>query len=153
MRTVKNVLETKSKRFNTISPETLVIDALNQLSCLNVSYLIVMQGDRFKGIFTERDYSRNVILKGRTSSTTTVQDVMSTDYPIVDITDTIAYCMRLVNMHETRYLLTFDDNHKFVGIVTIHDLLKQAILDLEDQPDNNLTVQSINQNEARHFSF
>jgi CBS domain-containing protein len=112
-----------------------------------------MQGDRFKGIFTERDYSRNVILKGRTSSTTTVQDVMSTDYPIVDITDTIAYCMRLVNMHETRYLLTFDDNHKFVGIVTIHDLLKQAILDLEDQPDNNLTVQSINQNEARHFSF
>jgi CBS domain-containing protein len=153
MRTVKNVLETKSKRFNTASPETLVIDALSQLSSLNISYLIVMQGDQFKGIFTERDYSRNVILRGRTSSTTPVQEVMSTDYPIVDITDTIAYCMRLVNMHKTRYLLTFDDNHKFAGIITIHDLLRQAILDTEDKLDNNLAVQLINQEEARHFVF
>jgi predicted transcriptional regulator len=112
-----------------------------------------MQGDKFKGIFTERDYSRNVVLKGRTSSTTTVQEVMSTDYPIVDITDTIAYCMRLVNMHKTRYLLTFDDNHMFAGIITIHDLLRQAILDTEDKLDNNLTVQLINQEEARHFVF
>ncbi len=153
MHTVKHVLETKSKRFNTISPETLVIDALNQLSCLNICYLVVMQGDRFKGIFTERDYSRNVILKGRTSSTTTVQEVMSTDYPIVDITDTVAYCMRLVNMHKTRYLLTFDDHHKFIGIITIHDLLRQAILEAEDKFDNNPTVELINQKDVRHFIF
>jgi predicted transcriptional regulator len=153
MRTVKNVLETKSKRFNNITPETLVIDALNQLNCLNISYLIVMQADRFKGIFTERDYSRNVILRGRASNTTTVQEVMSTEYPIVDITDTVAYCMRLVNSHKTRYLLAFDEEHKFAGVITVHDLLRQAILDHEDKFDSLETIQLINQEESRHFLF
>jgi CBS domain-containing protein len=151
MRTVKNILETKSKRFNTITPDTLVIDALNQLSCLNISYLIVMQSDNFKGIFTERDYSRNVILRGRTSNSTTVQEVMSTEYPIVDITDTVAYCMKLVNSHKTRYLLAFDEEYKFAGIVTIHDLLRQVILDHEDKFDDLEAVQLINQEESRHF--
>jgi CBS domain-containing protein len=153
MRTVKNILETKSKRFNTISPGTLVIDALNQLNSLNISYLIVMQADSFKGIFTERDYSRNVILRGRASNSTTVQEVMSTEYPIIDITDTVSYCIRLINSHKTRYLLAFDEEHKFAGIITIHDLLRQAIIDHEDTFDNMETVQLINQEESRHFLF
>ena len=75
MRTVKDMLESKAKTFNIVSPHTLVIDALSMLNAVNLSYLIVMDGNDYKGLFSERDYSRNVILKGRTSRSTTVQEV------------------------------------------------------------------------------
>ena len=70
MLTVKHVLESKAKPFNTVTSDTMVIDALNMLNSVNLSYLIVMEGDEYKGIFSERDYSRNVILKGRASNST-----------------------------------------------------------------------------------
>src|SRR5678816_2088895 len=71
MRTVKDILESKAKSFNVVSPHTLVIDALSMLNAVNLSYLIVMDDNQYRGIFSERDYSRNVILKGRTSRSTT----------------------------------------------------------------------------------
>jgi len=83
MRTVNDILESKPQPFNIIASNHLVIDALHMLNSVNLSYLIVMDGDQYKGIFSERDYSRNVILKGRSSSSTTVQEVMTTDIPIV----------------------------------------------------------------------
>ena len=64
MRTAKNIIERKIKISNIISPQTLVIDALKMMIDINLSYLIVKDGDKYKGIFSERDYSRNVILKG-----------------------------------------------------------------------------------------
>ena len=70
MRTVKDILENKAKAFNIVSPHTLVIDALSMLNSVNLSYLIVMDNNEYKGVFSERDYSRNVILKGRTSRST-----------------------------------------------------------------------------------
>ena len=65
MRSVKELLESKPVAFNNIDADTLVIDALQMLNYVNLSYLIVKKDDEFKGIFCERDYSRNVILKGR----------------------------------------------------------------------------------------
>ena len=94
MRTVKDIFETKTKSFNQVSPSTLVIDALNLLNSVNLSYLVVMDGDAYKGVFSERDYTRNVILKGRASNTTRVDEVMTTDLPIVTLTDTVEHCMR-----------------------------------------------------------
>jgi signal-transduction protein with cAMP-binding, CBS, and nucleotidyltransferase domain len=79
MLTVKNVLESKAKPFNTVAANTLVIDALNLLNSVNLSYLVVMDGENYKGVFSERDYSRNVILKGRASNSTKVEEVMTTD--------------------------------------------------------------------------
>ena len=64
MRTVKDIFDSKPKIYNIISPDVLVIDALEELNTINLSYLIVMENDEYKGIFCERDYSRNVILKG-----------------------------------------------------------------------------------------
>ncbi|HJW16912.1 MAG TPA: CBS domain-containing protein, partial [Flavisolibacter sp.] len=92
MLTVKNVLESKAKPFNTVTPDTLVIDALNLLSSVNLSYLVVMQDQNYQGVFSERDYSRNVILKGRASNSTKVKEVMTTDLPIVGLNDTVEYC-------------------------------------------------------------
>lgn len=147
MRTVKDIFDSKPKVFNTISPDALVITALEELNTINLSYLIVMENDEYKGIFCERDYSRNVILKGRASKDTKVKDVMSIDLPIVNITDTVEHCMNLMNSHKTRYLLAFDDI-KFVGVVTIHDLLRQVLANKELVFDNTITHKLLDNEES-----
>ena len=138
MRTVKNILASKPRPVNIVSPSTLVIDALNMLDSVNLSYLIVMDGDHFKGIFSERDYSRNVILKGRASSSTPVSEVMTTDLPRVLPTDTVEHCMNAMNVNRTRYLLAFDADNRFSGVITIHDLLRQVLASREDVFDSEV---------------
>lgn len=135
MRTVKNILETKAKTFNHIEPTALVIDAINMMNAVNLSYLIVMEGNEYRGIFSERNYTRNIILKGRASNTTKVEEAMTKDLPIVDLNDSVEYCMNLINSHKTRYLLAYHDN-QFAGVITIHDLLRQVIASKEEVFDN-----------------
>jgi len=147
MRTVQNIINSKAKPSNIISSTSIVIDALNKLTAVNLSYLIVMDGNEFKGIFSERDYTRNVILKGRASNSTTVGDVMSVDVPKVSVTDTVEECMNMINTHKTRYLLAYDDD-QFVGVVTIHDLLRQVISSREDVFNQNLTRSMIDYDEG-----
>ena len=150
MRTVKNILDSKPKPVNVVGPSTLVIDALNQLENVNLSYLIVMDKDSYKGIFSERDYSRNVILKGRHSNSTTVQEVMTTELPHVSLTDTVEHCMTTMNENRTRYLLAFDGSGKFAGVVTIHDLMRQVIAGREDVFDS-AARQWLDQDESGHI--
>lgn len=147
MRTVQNILESKPKAFNIISPKALVIEALNMLNTVNLSYLIVIDGNNYRGIFSERDYSRNVLLKGRTSSTATVEEVMTVDLPIVTPSNTVEQCMNLMNMHKTRYLLAYDEEDKLAGVITIHDLLRQVIASKEAVFDSGLAEKLINQDE------
>lgn len=147
MRTVKDILESKHKSFNYIAPDALVIDAINMLNSVNLSYLIVMDGDDYKGIFSERDYTRNIILKGRASNTTTVKDAMTTDLPIVNLTDTVEYCMNMMNSHRTRYLLAYE-HQKFLGVITIHDLLRQVLANKEDVFDSTLTRSLLDTDES-----
>lgn len=147
MRTVKNVLAAKAKPFNNVSPQTLVIDALQQLNSINLSYLVVMDGPGFKGIFSERDYSRNVILQGRHSDSTTVAEVMSTDVPIVALTDTVEHCMHLMSHNKARYLVAFDADDTFAGVVTIHDILRTIISSKEDVFDRNLAQKLVDDDE------
>ena len=135
MRTVKNILETKAKSFNHIEPTALVIDAINRMNAVNLSYLIVMDGNEFRGIFSERNYTRNIILEGRASNTTMVEKAMTKDLPIVDLNDSVEYCMNLMNSHKTRYLLAYHDN-QFEGVITIHDLLRQVIANKEEVFDH-----------------
>jgi len=124
-----------------------VFDALNMLNAVNLSYLIVMDGKEFKGIFSERDYTRNVILKGRASNSTVIKDVMSVDMPRVALTDTVEDCMNMINTHKTRYLLAYDDD-EFVGVITIHDLLRQVISSREDVFNQSLTKSMIDYDEG-----
>ena len=147
MRRVKDIIASKPEIFNSISPEALVFDALQLLNSVNLSYLIVLDKDQYKGIFSERDYTRNVILKGRSSKDTVVEQVMTSDYPRVEVTDTVEYCMNLMNTHKTRYLLAFDDQ-SFVGVITIHDLLRQVIASKEEVFDHTLTNQLLDNAEG-----
>lgn len=148
MRTVQDILESKPEPFNTISPDALVIEALNMLNTVNLSYLIVLDKEgNYRGIFSERDYSRNVILKGRTSSTSKVEEVMTVDLPIVHVEDTVEHCMYTMNNHKTRYLLAYDDDENFRGVVTIHDLLRQVLFNKEAVFDSNIAEQLLNYDE------
>lgn len=148
MRTVHDLLKSKPVVFNNIDADVLVIDALQMLNSVNLSYLVVKKDDEFKGIFCERDYSRNVILKGRSSSSTKVRDVMTNDLPMVDVADTVEHCMNLMIAHKARYLLAYDDQ-QFVGVITIHDLLRQVISNKEAVFDHSMAEQLLSYEEGR----
>jgi predicted transcriptional regulator len=147
MRTVQNILDSKPQAFNITQPQTLVIDALNLLNSVNLSYLVVMEGDEYRGVFSERDYSRNVVLRGRASNSTRVEEVMTTDLPVVSTADTVEHCMNVMNSYKARYLLAYD-GQKFAGVITIHDLLRQVIANREDVFDHSLAEQLIQNDES-----
>jgi predicted transcriptional regulator len=126
MRTVANILQHKPPVFNFIDPDAKVIEALQLMNSVNLSYLVVIREETFFGIFSERDYSRNVILKGLHSNSCSVKEVMSHSLPMVGMQDTVEHCMHLLNSHKTRYLIAFDDQ-EFKGVVTINDVLREAI--------------------------
>lgn len=148
MRTVRNILQSKAKPFNQVPPNTLVIDALNLLNSLNLSYLIVIDGSTYKGIFSERDYSRKIILQGRHSNNTTVAEAMSTDVPVVGLDDTAERCMNLMDQSKSRYLLAFDDDQKLLGVVTIHDILRLVIRDKSEVFDRNVAERLVSDDEG-----
>lgn len=147
MITVKEILAKKPPAFNTIEPGTLVIDALTMLYSVDLSYLVVKENNEYKGLFCERDYCRNVILKGRSSKDTTVQEVMTVNLPIVELSDSAEYCMNTMNLHKTRYLLVYDEQ-QFMGVITIHDLLRQVINNKEAVFDRNMAEQLIDHDEG-----
>jgi CBS domain-containing protein len=105
-----------------------------------------MEGDEYKGIFSEKDYARNVVLKGHSSKDTMIKEVMTTDLPVVSLTDTLEHCMNRMNAHRTRYILAYD-NKTFAGVITIHDLLRQVIANKEEAFDYTLTKNLIDSDE------
>jgi CBS domain-containing protein len=135
MRTVSNILETKDEPANAIEPTAMVIDALKKLISVNLSYLIVKEKNEYKGIFSERDYTRKLVLEGRSSRDTMVKDVMTVQLPEVNPSTTVEDCMYLMNNRGSRYLAAFNEE-KFIGIITIHDLIREALASKEDVFNN-----------------
>jgi Predicted signal-transduction protein containing cAMP-binding and CBS domains len=147
MKTVSDIIASKPRPENIIEPKELVIEALRLMDHVNMSYVIVMDGDEYKGIFSERDYSRNVALKGKSSSTATVQEVMNTELPRVIISDSVEHCMSLMARYSVRYLVAFDED-KFAGIITIHDLLRLILANRSDVFEPSLTQQLVDTAES-----
>ena len=127
MKTVSTIIEHKGKNIVSVSPDTAVIDALQIMAEKNIGSVVVMQGDKYVGIMTERDYSRKVILKGKNSTTTGVSEIMSSDLPFVMPTDTIEYCMELMTARNIRYMPVFE-NTKLSGIISMTDVVRETIL-------------------------
>lgn len=148
MRTVDDLIASKPRPENIIKPDVLVIDALHLLDQVNLSYLIVMEGDAYKGVFSERDYSRNVVLKGRSSREAMVQEVMTTDLPVVGPNDTVEHCMNMMARSKARYLVALD-NDQFMGVITIHDLLRQVLANRAEVFDDALAQKLIDTAEGR----
>jgi signal-transduction protein with cAMP-binding, CBS, and nucleotidyltransferase domain len=149
MRTVANILQNKPPVFNFIEPKAKVIQALQLMNSVNLSYLVVKDKDNFCGIFSERDYSRNVILKGLHSDTCSVETVMSTSIPMVGMQDTVEHCMEMLNTYKTRYLVVFDDQ-EFKGVVTINDVLREA-LENKEMVFDQLTIQQATEMQDQVF--
>ena len=83
MKKVSDILSHKGARITSVTPQTTVLDALRIMADQNIGSVLVTEGDRYLGIMTERDYSRKVILKGKSSTDTPVLEIMSRDFPVV----------------------------------------------------------------------
>jgi CBS domain-containing protein len=150
MKTVEDILRTKENSHNIIEPDIMVIDALRKLIDVNLSYLVVFEEGEFKGIFSERDYTRKLVLQGRASRDTKVRDVMTTELPEVELTDTVEDCMYQMNTRGARYLTVFNGS-EFIGIITIHDLLREVLASKEQVFDNTLTNSLLDTEEGGKF--
>jgi signal-transduction protein with cAMP-binding, CBS, and nucleotidyltransferase domain len=148
MRTVDDLIASKPRPENIIQPGALVIDALHLLEQVNLSYLIVMDGDKYSGVFSEKDYSRNVVLKGRSSREAHVHEVMTTDLPVVGPEETVEHCMIMMIRSKARYLVAIDDK-KFMGIITIHDILREVLANKAEVFDDTLAEELIKTAEGR----
>ena len=127
MKKVKDILARKGSNVTQVNPDTSVLDALRIMADQNIGSVVVMQGDRFTGIVTERDYSRKVILKGKSSTDTKVSEIMSTDFPRITPMDTVELCMQLLSDKHLRYLPVFDGD-VLAGIISINDVVTETIM-------------------------
>jgi CBS domain-containing protein len=127
MKKVADILSHKGHRITSVGPDTTVLEALKIMAEQNIGSVLVLEGGRYMGIMTERDYSRKVILKGKSSTDTPVSEIMSDDLPYVNPNDTIEFCMQLLSDKNIRYLPVFD-NGALNGIISINDVVKETIL-------------------------
>jgi len=104
MTTVRSVLQAKENNIWSITPDALVFDALKIMAEKNIGALLVMQKEKVAGIFSERDYARKIILKGESSRTTAVKDVMTSGVLSVTADQSIDECMALMTNKHIRHL-------------------------------------------------
>ena len=126
MQKVKDILLKKGAHIEAVDPATPVIDALRLMADRNYGSVAVMENGEFKGVMTERDYSRKVILKGRNSNDTPVSEIMTTGLPIVSPDDTVAHCMSLMNSRNIRYLPVYDGDN-LCGLISMTDVVRATI--------------------------
>lgn len=126
MGTVKNIIEAKGNATFTITPDTSVYHALELMVEKNVSALLVMENDTLAGIFTERDYARKVVLKGKKSKETRISDIMTRDLITVKSESSIDECMELMTGKYIRHLPVVDEG-KLTGIISIGDVVRSII--------------------------
>jgi CBS domain-containing protein len=138
MKTIKNIIQNKSKSIYSVTPNTSVFDALEVMMNKNISALLVMDGHELKGIFTERDYARKIILQGKASKETSIQDVMTSKLETVKLNTSIEHCMQIMTERYIRHLPIMEDGI-VVGIISIGDLVKFVI---EDQKQTIEQLQS-----------
>jgi CBS domain-containing protein len=123
--TVEEILRQKGTEVLTTDPNSTVFDAIARMVDHNVGSILVTDDGEIEGIFTERDYLRRIVLEGRTSKTTRVEEVMSTDVVWVDPSYTADECMALMTEHKCRHLPVLSDD-TLTGIVSIGDCVKQV---------------------------
>ncbi len=128
MNKVSAILARKGSATVHVSPDTTVLDALKLMAEKNIGSVVVMEDDNFRGIVSERDYSRKVILKGKHSDETKVSEIMSEDMPSIKPDDPVELCMSLMTQQNIRYLPVFE-NSKLCGIISMSDVVKQTIIE------------------------
>lgn len=131
MKKVADILTRKGASVTNVTPDSSVLDALKIMADQNIGSVIVLEKGTYVGIMTERDYSRKVVLKGKSSTDTRVSEIMSSDFPRITPSDSIDYCMQLMSDKNIRYLPVFD-NEVLNGIISINDVVRETILSQEE---------------------
>lgn len=128
MKTVKQLLSTKSAQIFSVTAETSVLDALSVMMEKNISALLILEGSQLSGIFTERDYARKIVLQGKTSADTPLSEVMTASPITVSPNDSLDHCMEIMTDKHIRHLPVLADD-QIIGMVSIGDVVKFIIED------------------------
>lgn len=128
MRLVSDLLKSKGSEVWSVTPDRAVYDALKLMADKNIGALLVLEGDRLIGIFSERDYARKVILKGKASKNIPVKEIMSLEVVYVRPEQTIADCMALMTDRRIRHLPVLE-GRQLVGLISIGDVVGSIIFE------------------------
>ena len=132
MKLVKHLLDSKGREIISIVQEASVYDAIKLMADHGVGSLLVMDGDELKGIVTERDYARKVIVKGRSSESTQVGEIMTKDLVTTTSAQTVNECMTMMSERRIRHLPVMSGK-EVVGLISIGDLVQAIISDQQDE--------------------
>ena len=128
MKTVAELLRVKPSRVISVRPEQTVLEAIKILALENIGAAIVMSGDRIAGIISERDYTRKIVLKGRSSDTTKVEEIMTPNVIVVSPRTKTRECMQLMTEKNFRHLPVVEEG-RCIGMVSIRDIVSDIIAD------------------------
>ncbi len=131
MRRVKEILAAKGSDLWSIGSNASVYDAIHLLAEKEIGALAVIDNGQLVGIISERDYARQIILKGRSSEKTLVSDIMSSDIVSTESSQDIQNCMKLMTDKRIRHLPIIDDGN-LVGMISIGDLVRAIIAEQQE---------------------
>lgn len=132
MKLVKHLLDTKGRDIMSIADDASVLDAIRMMAERSIGSLLVMDGATLKGIVTERDYARKVIVKGRSSKSTQVKEIMTADVYTASLDQTVNDCMTIMTERRIRHLPVVEDD-KVIGLISIGDLVQAIISDQQQE--------------------
>lgn len=128
---VKDILDEKGYAVHSIQPEATVYEALKKMAGKNIGALLVVKDEKVVGVFSERDYARKIILKGKSSKESTVGELLSERIFYVKPVTSTTECMQIMTDHRVRHLPVLDED-RLVGIVSIGDIVNKIIQDQKD---------------------
>ncbi len=131
MKLVQHLLDSKGREIISITRDASVFDAIKLMADRTVGSLLVLEGDELLGIVTERDYARKVIIKGRASESTRVDEIMTTDLVTATPEQSVNHCMTLMSENRIRHLPVLADG-KVAGLISIGDLVQAIISDQQE---------------------
>jgi len=123
---ISSVLHHKGAAVWSVAPQATVFEAIKLMADKNVGALLVMSGEKLEGVLSERDYTRKVALRGKSSKETRVREILSSEVVSATPSHSVEECMRLMTEHRVRHLPVLD-GRKVVGIISIGDLVNWTI--------------------------
>ncbi len=132
MKLIKHLLDRKGRHIISVKPEDSVLDAIRLMAEKGIGSLVVMEDQELLGIMSERDYARKVIIKGRSSESTAVSEIMTVNVITTSSSETVNDCMGVMTEKKIRHLPVVEDN-VVIGMISIGDLVEAIIADQQEE--------------------